>query len=187
MKFDDTLEGLARAEEWLNQIEERDSLNDSGNIDKYHSRLNTARGEVRRLRAALKAKGLIPYTEREILSNRLDAAYPQAAKGVIGELDGKRYVKRQRPVEYSRSRKTVYAYETWWELLGDAPAESERSVVNPESARITSALDEKFPNAQSRSIVEFEGARYQRRYAPVTMSKSGRTVREWNAWWEKLD
>jgi hypothetical protein len=45
-------------------------------------------------------------------------------------------------------------------------------------------LDEHFPNAQSRDVVEFRGNRYRRRFSPVSKSLSGKTVKAWDRSWE---
>lgn len=48
-------------------------------------------------------------------------------------------------------------------------------------------LDQEFPDAQSRDIVEHKGAKYQRRFSPGRMSRSRKNVMRWNKWWVKLD
>lgn len=47
-------------------------------------------------------------------------------------------------------------------------------------------LDSRFPNARSRDIVEHDGKRYQLRFQPAQMSRSGKTVMEWHRWWEEV-
>ncbi len=47
-------------------------------------------------------------------------------------------------------------------------------------------LDKRYPKAESRQIVEFEGRRYQRRFTPVSKSLSGKTVKEWAKSWLAL-
>jgi len=43
-------------------------------------------------------------------------------------------------------------------------------------------LDKAFPAARSRHIVEFEGMRFQRRFRPLTKSRSDKTVSTWDAY-----
>jgi murein tripeptide amidase MpaA len=52
-----------------------------------------------------------------------------------------------------------------------------------EKARINTALDSRYPNAESKTIVEFEGSRYQIRYVPLDESQSGKTVYGWDHSW----
>ncbi|HEU5020025.1 MAG TPA: hypothetical protein VFT69_18855 [Pseudolabrys sp.] len=52
--------------------------------------------------------------------------------------------------------------------------------------QLDAALNAKFPNAESKLIVTFEGKRYQRRYRPARRSLSGKTVMEWHGSWEPL-
>ena len=47
-------------------------------------------------------------------------------------------------------------------------------------------LDAAHPNAKSKEIVEFEGKKYQRRFTPLEMSRSGKTVMEWDKEWVEL-
>lgn len=55
-----------------------------------------------------------------------------------------------------------------------------------EEERLTRRLDEAFPNARSRQVVEFEGQRYQKRFRPAEHSRSGKTVTRWDHWWEPV-
>ena len=45
-------------------------------------------------------------------------------------------------------------------------------------------LDAVFPNAKSKQIVEFDGAKYKRTFSP-NFSNSGKTVTSWNKDWVK--
>lgn len=47
-------------------------------------------------------------------------------------------------------------------------------------------LDAAFPTAESRQIVEFESGYYRRRFRAVELSRSRKTVMEWEPWWEAL-
>lgn len=49
------------------------------------------------------------------------------------------------------------------------------------------SLNAKYPLAQSRDVVNFNGAQYQKRFYPKKRSKSGKTVKEWRSEWKKLD
>jgi hypothetical protein len=48
-------------------------------------------------------------------------------------------------------------------------------------------LDEAFPNAQSKQIVEHKGRKYRRRFWPLDKSRSGKTVHEWGCDWIEID
>ncbi len=56
-----------------------------------------------------------------------------------------------------------------------------------EAEKINAELDGFYPNAQSRSIVEYKGKKYQIRYFPLSASRSGKTVHEWGHQWQCLD
>ncbi|ESY22457.1 MULTISPECIES: hypothetical protein [unclassified Mesorhizobium] len=52
--------------------------------------------------------------------------------------------------------------------------------------RVESSLDHLFPNARSKEIVEYEGQKYQRRFAPLEWSRSRKSVTVWHKSWVKL-
>ncbi|WP_319825846.1 hypothetical protein [Thalassovita sp.] len=118
-EFPETLEGLERAKEHLERLEERDGLDTSGNPEKYHTRINAARMEVRRLTESLKAQGLIPYSDQELLNRKLDKAFPKARSKDIVDFDGAQYQKRFSPATKSRSGKTVTSWNQWWQRFPD--------------------------------------------------------------------
>lgn len=74
------------------------------------------------------------------------------------------------------------------EHLAAIEAELKRLGLLPmtDAERLGAALDRAFPNARSKEIVTFEGARYQRRFYPATRSNSGKSVRSWDATWKLL-
>lgn len=47
-------------------------------------------------------------------------------------------------------------------------------------------LDSEFPNARSKQIVDFEGKYYIRRFTPLEISLSGKSVTEWSKSWEEV-
>lgn len=55
-----------------------------------------------------------------------------------------------------------------------------------EKEKLYAELDKLFPNARSKEVVEFRGKRFQRRFYPAEKSLSGKTVREWDKWWEEI-
>lgn len=72
--------------------------------------------------------------------------------------------------------------------LAAVEAELKRRGLLPltETERLHAALDRAFPNAKSKEVVVFEGASYMRRFFPATQSNSGKSVRTWEATWERL-
>ena len=48
-------------------------------------------------------------------------------------------------------------------------------------------LEVAFPDAKSKSVVEFEGARWQRRYVPAVHSRSRKTVTLWEGCWVRVE
>jgi hypothetical protein len=55
-----------------------------------------------------------------------------------------------------------------------------------EAEQISAELDRLYPDAASRMIVTHEGAQYRRIYEPVSRSSSGKTVRKWLGYWQRL-
>lgn len=115
--YPETLEGLEEAKQHLDRLEERDSMDTSGNPDKYTTRICQARDEVHRITESLKRQGVISYSEKELQNRKLDAAFPNARSKDIVEFEGKRFQKRFSPATKSRSGKTVYRWNTWWQEL----------------------------------------------------------------------
>jgi hypothetical protein len=56
---------------------------------------------------------------------------------------------------------------------------TERELLNEE-------LDKRYPNAKSKTIVTYQGKRYQIRYSPLVQSRSRKTVKEWGHNWEQV-
>ena len=52
---------------------------------------------------------------------------------------------------------------------------------------ITAQLDVLFKKAKNRDTVEHKKCKYQRRFTPLKLSKSGKIVRTWAKFWLKLD
>jgi hypothetical protein len=48
---------------------------------------------------------------------------------------------------------------------------------------ISTALDSLHKRARNNAIVEYEGNRYQRRFSPLKLSKSGKVVSKWARYW----
>ncbi|MBU6141856.1 hypothetical protein KGO95_01890 [Patescibacteria group bacterium] len=49
--------------------------------------------------------------------------------------------------------------------------------------RLTEELDQVYPNAKSKTVVEYQGKKYQVRYFPLETSRTGKTVFEWGHQW----
>lgn len=47
----------------------------------------------------------------------------------------------------------------------------------------TTALNELHSRARNRTIVEYEGSNYERRFLPLKLSKSGKNVQKWAKYW----
>jgi hypothetical protein len=56
----------------------------------------------------------------------------------------------------------------------------------PPKEELEAKLDAAFPRARSKQIVEFQGKQYIRRFAPLSMSLSGKSVAEWSKSWEEV-
>lgn len=48
---------------------------------------------------------------------------------------------------------------------------------------ITTALDESHNKVSNNTIVEYKGSHYQRRFLPLKLSKSGKSVKQWAKFW----
>lgn len=53
--------------------------------------------------------------------------------------------------------------------------------------KINAELDKIYPNAKSRTVVEYQGKKYQISYFPLETSRSGKTVHEWGHRWISLE
>ena len=49
---------------------------------------------------------------------------------------------------------------------------------------VIESLNNKYPNAQSREIVVHNGIKYRKKFIPLTLSKTGKTVKKWESTWE---
>lgn len=56
-----------------------------------------------------------------------------------------------------------------------------------EQQKTDAELDKLYPNAKSRKIVEYNGKRYQSRYFPRDISRSGKTIHEWGHTWRLVE
>lgn len=55
-----------------------------------------------------------------------------------------------------------------------------------EHEQLERELDRLHPDAESKLIVEHNGKRYQRWYAPAAVSNSGKTVQAWDRGWREV-
>jgi hypothetical protein len=53
----------------------------------------------------------------------------------------------------------------------------------PEEKEIARALDELYPKVKSKTVVEYEGKKYQIRYFPMEKTADGAKVKEWGHRW----
>jgi hypothetical protein len=60
-------------------------------------------------------------------------------------------------------------------------------IPRTEKEILEAELDAAFPKAKSKEIVSFKGKRFQRRFWPARMSRSGKTVMEWERSWEPVE
>lgn len=52
-----------------------------------------------------------------------------------------------------------------------------------EEKEIARALDELYPKVKSKTVVEYEGKKYQIRYFPMEKTADGAKVKEWGHRW----
>jgi len=58
-----------------------------------------------------------------------------------------------------------------------------RDQLTPEEKEINQALDELYPGAKSKTVVEYEGKKYQMRYFPLQKTAEGEKVKAWGHRW----
>ena len=55
-----------------------------------------------------------------------------------------------------------------------------------ESEKLTAELDGQFPHAKSKDVASWNGKKYQLRFYPLSKSRSGKTVFEWEKSWVEV-
>jgi len=68
----------------------------------------------------------------------------------------------------------------------EAALKATGEIASTENEVLERELDEAFPNAKSKEIVEYKGKRYIRRFFPLEKSRSRKTVTEWGKAWEEV-
>ena len=92
-----TLQNLAEAQaELARQVARQDDY-DGNNPNKFSTDVRLAREKVADLTRALKACGLLPRTDHEILEARLDAAHPKARPKDIVTFENDRFLRWMQP------------------------------------------------------------------------------------------
>ena len=115
-----TIDDLQAAKAELERLQELDSADTSGNPEKYHTRIASARQRVYVIEKALKSAGALLRTAHEEIEFKLDKAYPAARSRDIVELEGMRFQRRFRPLTKSRSGKTVTSWDAYWTKLSES-------------------------------------------------------------------
>ncbi len=111
-----TLEDLEQARAELRVHSDRFANYSGNNPNKYRSDTDMAGMKVEMIEASLKASGVLPKSEQELLEERIDAAFPKARSKDIVEFEGQKYQLRYWPKHKSRSGK-VKEWAHGWELL----------------------------------------------------------------------
>ncbi|OED52279.1 hypothetical protein BEI46_18390 [Aliivibrio fischeri] len=110
-----TLNDLKEAEDNLALWEKRWENYDGNNPNKYQSDLRNGRESVRAIRESLKNQGVLPKSDKELLENELDIAFPEAQSNDIVVYKGNKFKRKFWPLEKSRSRKSVVSWGRGWE------------------------------------------------------------------------
>lgn len=108
---------LIEANKQLEQLEEKWARYDGNNPNKYRSQLRSLRLKVELITEHFKSTGTIPLTEKEVMHNRLDAAFPNARSKQVVEFHGVKYQRRFYPLQKSRSGKSVTEWGRDWVVL----------------------------------------------------------------------
>ncbi len=85
--------------------------------------------------------------------------------------------KHQSEIKSARSR--AESIENYLKEIGTIP--------RTEDENLKIELDNLFPNADNKEVVEHNGKRYQRRFFPKYFSRSGKKVKEWAKKWQLLE
>lgn len=88
------------------------------NPDKFQTDIRNARDEVERLTEALKAVGVLTYSEQELRDQQLDELAPGSRKDDIVTYEGVTYRRRFTPARKSRSG-AVMSWHGFWERVVD--------------------------------------------------------------------
>lgn len=87
------------------------------------------------------------------------------------------------PDKYEAERKAVrrrvHEIEAALKATGEI-ASTEQEVLERE-------LDDAFPDAVSKEVVEYKNKRYRRRFLPQERSRSRKTVTKWGKLWEEVE
>lgn len=107
----------ARAE--LAVLRQRWENYSGNNPDKYQSDIKAASRKVNEIELHLKSAGILEFTEKEKLNKTLDQEFPNAGSKEVVIFNAKKYQRIFRPLEKSRSGKTVTAWLKDWVLLSE--------------------------------------------------------------------
>ncbi len=114
-----TLDHYEAAKERLRSVETASHNYDGNNPDKFRTKVTDARIELKLIADDLKAQGLLPSTDQEVLSARISRQFPKARSKEEVEFEGKRYWLRFTPFAKSLSGKTVSHWtQEWIEITG---------------------------------------------------------------------
>jgi hypothetical protein len=47
-------------------------------------------------------------------------------------------------------------------------------------------LNQKYPKAQTQEIITFKGLEYRKKFTPLELSKTGKSVKKWHSGWEVM-
>ncbi|MNF86598.1 hypothetical protein D3C84_690390 [compost metagenome] len=115
-----TIEDLNNANAELDEVAERwSAAYSTSRPNPLDTEAKAAAEKVRQIEEDLKRRGLLPYTDHELLEESLDEAYPDAQSREIALYNGKRYQRRFYPLEKSKSGKSVRQWRKAWEPLDD--------------------------------------------------------------------
>ena len=110
----DLLEQLKEANAELETVLDRFDSYMGNNPNKYRSGIKNAREKCDVLIRLCKIEGLIPYTEDELLNEKLSRAFPNAQSKQVVEFEGVKYKNTFTPRSISNSGKTIKSWDQAW-------------------------------------------------------------------------
>lgn len=122
-----SIKDYEKAQSELERLERCWENYSGNNPNKYRARIKLARSTVSSISEYLKEQGQIPYSEKEILQNKLCKKFPEAQSKDVVEFEGQRYKLVFYPKEKSRSG-NVLAWGKEWKLT-QAPVSTRKQQV----------------------------------------------------------
>ena len=112
-----TLDDYSAANAELAQLQQKQDNYSGNNPEKFRADIESMKVRLHLIETELKESGVLERTHAEIRDAKLDRAFPNAQSKQVVEWNGKKYIRRFRPVGKSISGKSVKEWSSFWEEL----------------------------------------------------------------------